>query len=103
MIRVALAQLNQVVGDIAGNAGRIVDGIERARYANAQVAVFPELAVTGYPPEDLILKRSFVTANRRALDDIARHTGDLVAVVGFVEQEHGAHFNAAALCTRGAV
>ena len=103
MIRVALAQMNTTVGDIAGNATLIRSAIERADRAGAQVLVVPELAVTGYPPEDLLMKRSFVTANREALDELAGLTGDLLTIIGFVDQDPGHLFNAAAVCARGEV
>ncbi len=103
MIKVALAQMNLAVGDIDGNSARIVDAIERADRAGAQIVAVPELAVTGYPPEDLVLKRSFVEANRRALRDIAARAGDLVAVVGFVDHSEHLLYNAAAICHQGEV
>jgi NAD+ synthase (glutamine-hydrolysing) len=84
-LRVALAQINTTVGDVDGNASRIVDALRRAREEGAQLAVFPELAVNGYPPEDLLLKTHFLAAGRRALDEIAPEVGDMVALVGFAE------------------
>ena len=103
MPKIALAQMNLTVGDIDGNSARIVEGIGRAQDSSAQIVAFPELAVTGYPPEDLALKRSFVEANRAALDEIAAATGDVVAVVGFVDRDEGRLFNAAAICQGGEV
>jgi NAD+ synthase (glutamine-hydrolysing) len=103
MVRVALAQMNQVVGDISGNADRITAAIERARTEGAQVLAVPELAITGYPPEDLVLKKSFVRANLRALDEVARSTGDLLTIVGFVDSHEHRLFNAAAMCHGGEV
>ena len=70
-LRVALSQLNPVVGDLRGNIGLMSADYERAVQAGAQVVVFPELSVTGYPPEDLLLKGSFIADNRRALEDFA--------------------------------
>ena len=61
--RLALAQINPTVGDIAGNTAKILDYLERAREAQADLVAFPELAITGYPPEDLLFKRSFLTDN----------------------------------------
>ena len=84
-LRFALAQLNTTVGDIEGNAVAIVETLGRARSEGAQVVVFPELAVTGYPPEDLLLKTHFLSASRRAVDEIAREVGEMVALVGFAE------------------
>jgi len=71
-VRLALAQINSVVGDLEGNRGRIVSRLEEARGLGAGVVVFPELAVTGYPPEDLLLRPGFVRAAERTLEEIAR-------------------------------
>ena len=100
--RVGLCQLNTVVGDLDGNAARIVDAYERAEAAGCDVAVFPELAITGYPPEDLLLKPGFVRANRDSLEKVAAATGNCAAVVGFVDADRDL-FNAAAVCADGRV
>jgi NAD+ synthase (glutamine-hydrolysing) len=101
-IRIALCQLNPVVGDLAGNVDRTLDAYRQAEAAGCDLAVFPELVLTGYPPEDLLLKPSFVEANRQALDDVAAATGRCAAVVGFVDQGRDL-YNAAAMCAGGAV
>jgi NAD+ synthase (glutamine-hydrolysing) len=101
-LRVALAQMNTTVGDLDGNAHRIVEAIREAEGLGADVVAFPELAVTGYPPEDLLLKPEFIAANRRALAAIAEKTGDLVAVCGFADRADDL-YNAAALLHRGEV
>lgn len=101
-IRVALCQLNTVVGDLDGNVERILAAYEHATKAGADVAVFPELAITGYPPEDLLLKPGFVADSRRALDRVAAATSRCAAVVGFVDEAHDLH-NAAAVCANGIV
>src|SRR5947209_18238555 len=85
-MRVALAQMNAVVGDIEGNAGRIRGLIDEARDEGAQLVVFPELALTGYPPEDLLLKTHFADAAGEALEELAAGTRDIVALVGFPER-----------------
>ena len=103
MIRVALGQLNFTVGDIDGNAARSVEAIRRSTQMGAQVLVLPELALTGYPPEDLVLKSGFVPANQRALEAVASHTGDLLTVVGFVDADEEHLYNAAAICHGGEV
>ena len=103
MVRIALAQINQTVGDLDGNSIRILDAIRKARERGAQVLALPELAITGYPPEDLLRKKSFVDANRRALDELAAETHDSLVVIGFVDQEDDSLFNAAALCHGGRV
>ena len=101
-LRAALAQMNPTVGDIDGNAARIGDLIARAREEGAQLAVFPELALTGYPPEDLLLKTHFFTAVAAALGRLAADTHGIVAVVGFPERADDV-YNAAALLADGEV
>ncbi|HLF68888.1 MAG TPA: nitrilase-related carbon-nitrogen hydrolase, partial [Gaiellaceae bacterium] len=81
-MRLALAQLNVVVGDLDGNRDRILSALGAARAEGADLVVFPELAVTGYPPEDLLLRPGFLRAAREALEDIAAETHDVVALVG---------------------
>ena len=101
-LRLALAQINTTVGDLAGNEAKIVTRIARARELGAQIVAFPELAVPGYPPEDLLLKPSFVAANLDALERIARHASGITAVVGFVDRTEDIH-NAAAVLHDGKV
>ncbi len=101
-LRIALAQLNTTVGDIDGNAAAIVDALGRARREGAQIAVFPELAVNGYPPEDLLLKTHFMAAGRRTLDEIAAEVGDMVAIVGFADHAEDV-YNALAVLADGRV
>ena len=100
MFRIALAQINATVGDLAGNEAKIVDGIARAREAGADLVALPELAVTGYPPEDLLLKPSFVAANLEAIERIAGLTRGITAIVGFVDKDTDLH-NAAAVLHDG--
>ena len=84
-LRVALAQINPTVGDLAGNAGLIADAVKSAQAADANLIVFPEMIVTGYPVEDLALRPSFQAASIRAVQEIAASiTGDIVAVVGYL-------------------
>ncbi len=85
-LRIAMVQMNPTVGDIDGNVRRITGWLREAKKAKADLVAFPELAVTGYPPEDLLLKPQFVADNRRALDEIAAQCRGLVAVVGYVGQ-----------------
>lgn len=101
-LRIALCQLDLTVGDLDGNVERIIDALGTATDAGCDLAVFPELAVSGYPPEDLLLKPRFVNDNRTALERIAAATGSCVAVVGFVEADRDL-FNAAAVCVNGEV
>jgi NAD+ synthase (glutamine-hydrolysing) len=81
-MRLALAQINSVVGDVDGNTGRIIEWLGRARDANADLVLFPELCVTGYPAEDLLLRPGFVRAARRAVEEIAKATHGVTALVG---------------------
>jgi len=99
MIRIALAQINPTVGDIPGNTARIIAGLKEARRAGARLAVFPEMAVTGYPPEDLVFKPAFIQANLEALEKIARQADGLAAVVGFIDRGDDI-YNAAAVIDR---
>jgi NAD+ synthase (glutamine-hydrolysing) len=100
--RIALAQINATVGDFEANVGKIRAGLEQARALGAHLVAFPELAITGYPPEDLLFKSAFIDANLRALADVARATSGLTAVVGFVDKRDDI-FNAAAVLHDGAV
>lgn len=101
-LRIALAQLNPVVGDITGNEAKVLDALEQARREGAQLAVFPELVLSGYPPEDLLLKEHVLRDCRAALDRIAARTEGIVALVGFPERADDV-YNAAAVCADGAV
>ncbi len=98
----AAAQLNVVVGDLEGNAARILEAYDEAEAAGCDLVVFPELTVTGYPPEDLLLRPAFVAQAAETLDKIASHTGRAAAVIGFPEQGRDLH-NAAAVCANGRV
>jgi NAD+ synthase (glutamine-hydrolysing) len=86
LLRIALAQINPTVGDIEGNAEKVADWTARARDEGADLVLFPELTVTGYPPEDLLLKTHFLDEARTALDEIAGRTRGIVAMVGFPER-----------------
>jgi NAD+ synthase (glutamine-hydrolysing) len=88
-MRVALAQIDPTVGDVDGNAAKIADWIARAEAERAELTIFPELCLSGYPAEDLYLKRHFVEANRRAVEELARGVGDTVVLVGFAEPVAG--------------
>lgn len=84
-----MVQMNPTVGDLDGNVRRITGWLREARKAKADLVAFPELAITGYPPEDLLLKPRFIADNRRALQEIVRHCRGLAAVVGYVSQSDG--------------
>lgn len=102
-LRLAGAQINPVVGDVDGNVERILAAYRQAAEQHAHLVVFPELAVTGYPPEDLVFKPSFLAASRAAVERVAVEIGDTAAAVGFVEPTHAGPADAAALCHRGRV
>ena len=101
-LRIALAQIDTTVGDIAGNVAKVQEHIARARHQGAELVVFPELAVTGYPPEDLLLKEHFLSDARAALQRLAAETKDIVALVGFPERAEDV-YNAAAVLAGGEV
>jgi NAD+ synthase (glutamine-hydrolysing) len=101
-VRLALCQLNATVGDIDGNAERILQGMRAALDAGAELVLFPELALTGYPPEDLLLKEHFLADAAAALRELAAHAREIVAVVGFPERAEDV-FNSAAVLAGGAV
>lgn len=101
-LRVALAQINSTVGDLEGNTAKILHYIDRARDAGADLVAFPELAVTGYPPEDLLLKPSFLKDNMACLDRIVEASRGITTVVGFVDVDDDI-FNAAAVIHDGSL
>jgi NAD+ synthase (glutamine-hydrolysing) len=108
-LRVALAQINATVGDLDGNVRKVVDYVGRARDLGADVVALPELAITGYPPEDLVFRPQFVAANRQALDDVIAESHGITVIVGFVDSEpnsgpnpgQGRIYNAAAVASDG--
>jgi len=101
-MRLALAQMNTVVGDLDGNRERIVARLEGAREAGADLVLFPELATTGYPPEDLLLRPGFLRAAAKTLDAVAAETKDIAALVGAPHLDRDL-FNACAVCADGEV
>ena len=101
-MRLALAQMNTVVGDLDGNRERIVARLEEARDAGADLVLFPELATTGYPPEDLLLRPGFLRAAAKTLDAVAAETKDIAALVGAPHLDRDL-FNACAVCADGEV
>ena len=100
MIRLALAQINVTVGDLAGNREKILDHVHRARDLGAHVVVFPELAIPGYPPEDLLFKPRFIQSNLDVLNELVRATQGIAAIFGFVDR-HDDIYNAAAIACDG--
>ncbi|MEI8391775.1 MAG: NAD+ synthase [Actinomycetes bacterium] len=110
-LRIGLAQMNPTVGDLVGNRALIAGLYAEAVAAKCDIVAFSELSVTGYPPEDLVLKSGFVRDNRIVLEDLAKLTGSCVAIIGFVDRGIGKQsssgqpviYNAAAVCSRGAI
>ncbi len=102
-MRIALAQINTTVGDLDGNRARIVDWIGEAKAAGAELVVFPELAITGYPPEDLLLRPAFVDAAEKAAREAARAAAGIEALVGAPHREGGRLYNACLVCRDGEI
>jgi NAD+ synthase (glutamine-hydrolysing) len=101
-LRLALAQVDVRVGDLEGNARIVRERIEEARDAGAELVVFPELVLTGYPPEDLLLKEHFLQAAQEAVTDVARTAEEIVAIVGFPERAEDV-YNAVAVLADGGI
>ena len=95
-IRIGMAQINPTVGDLTGNTRKIVEFMDEARSLGVDLLTFPELAITGYPPEDLLLKPHFIKQNQESLEEIIGHSSDIAVVVGFVDSD-GDTYNAAAV------
>ena len=95
-IRIGIAQVNSTVGDLPGNTEKIIKFINEAKSLGVDLVTFPELAITGYPPEDLLLKPQFIKQNRECLNKIIEHSSDIAVVVGFVDSD-GDIYNAAAV------
>lgn len=97
-----MAQINATVGDIPGNVRKILETSARAREAKADLVIFPELSITGYPPEDLLLRASFIDRNLAAWEEVAREISGITAVVGFVDRDgKGRTYNAAGVAANG--
>jgi len=95
-LRLGLAQINPTVGDLSGNTNKIIQFIHEAKFLGVDLLTFPELAITGYPPEDLLLKPRFIKQNRECLEEIIRHSSGVAVVVGFVDSDSDI-YNAAAV------
>ena len=100
-LRLALAQINTIVGDFKYNAERVQAALKQAKRQGADVVLFPELTLPGYPPEDLLLKKKFIRENQSTLNRLIPHTRGITAVVGYVETDGKAIYNSAALLSNG--
>lgn len=94
-IRIAMCQINPTVGDFEGNVKKIIEFIDTAKKQCPDIIAFPELAITGYPPEDLLLKPQFIEDNLKALKDVQKHVDDFIAIVGFVDKKNDIYNSAA--------
>ncbi|MBI5124378.1 MAG: NAD+ synthase, partial [Candidatus Omnitrophica bacterium] len=102
-LRVGIAQINCTVGDFEGNYKKIIGFLKRSKDEGADIVSFPELAITGYPPEDLLLKKSFIDDNLKTLENIARAVGDITVIIGFVDRHKFDIYNGAAVIYEGKV
>ncbi len=102
-MRVGIAQLNQIIGDMPGNAARILDAVGEARRGGADLVVTPELSLCGYPPEDLLLRRAFLSACADELAHLAASVSGVTLLVGFPETNDGKRYNAVAVLRDGRV
>ncbi|MEW6103347.1 MAG: NAD+ synthase [bacterium] len=103
MLRIGISQINTTVGDIEGNCRKIREYIEKAKELKTDIIAFPELSITGYPPEDLLLKPKFVSDNLKGLNELAKEISDIVAIVGFVDRKEGNLYNASAIIHKGRI
>lgn len=99
-LRIAAVQIDTIVGGLESNRGKIADYIKLSKQAGADIVSFPELAITGYPPEDLLLKRGFVDDNIECLNELVKTIGDIVCIIGFVDRSRDELYNAAAVIYR---
>ena len=103
MIRIGVAQINTTVGDLTGNAKRIIKAIDAARERGANVVVFPEMTVCGYPPEDLLYKKHFIRKNADVLRSLRKYAKDMILIVGYVDFDKEGIYNAAAVLEKGKI
>jgi len=99
-MKIAMAQINATVGDLEGNTEKIKGYIDNAKENKADLVIFPELAITGYPPQDLLLENAFVRRNKELLGELISHTADIAGVIGFVDYKGKNLYNAAAVFNR---
>ena len=100
ILRIALAQINCFVGDIESNIKKITNNIRKAKEYGADIVCFPELCITGYPPEDLLLKPGFINANLKALNEVKKASSSIISIVGFVQKDDDIYNSAAIIQNR---
>jgi len=103
VLRIGLGQMNSTVGDITGNGEKVIEWVERAKAEDVDILALPELAITGYPPEDLLLKKGFIDANVRAINEVASRIDSPATIVGFVDRSPSGVHNAAAVIYKGKI
>jgi NAD+ synthase (glutamine-hydrolysing) len=96
-MKIAIAQINPTLGDIKANTLKIISSIKSAEEKGSDIIIFPEMAITGYPPKDLVLDDSFIIKNIEALNEIKKECGNITAVVGFIDKNNGLHNSAAVI------
>src|ERR1035437_6703806 len=99
-LRLGMGQINTTVGDFKGNVRKMLDVMTQARTSGVDLLTFPELAICGYPPEDLLMKPQFIKENEKALDEVVKASKGLTVVVGFVDSQEDI-YNAAAIIHDG--
>ncbi|GAH82768.1 unnamed protein product, partial [marine sediment metagenome] len=95
-----MAQIDPTVGDLSGNTKKIIHSIGKAKSLGVELLTFPELAITGYPPEGLLLKPQFIQRNQNCLEEIIKHSSDITVVVGFVDSNNDIYNAAAVICDK---
>lgn len=103
MLRIGMGQINSIVGDLKGNGDRVVEWARRARAQDVDILALPELVITGYPPEDLLLKKGFTDANIKVVNEVASRIDTPATIVGFVDQSASGIYNAAAVIYKGKI
>ncbi|MCX7920385.1 MAG: NAD+ synthase, partial [bacterium] len=98
-----LSQINTTVGDIKGNYEKILNKIKKAEEEKTDIIIFPELTICGYPPEDLVLKKGFINDKLKTVRRIAGNTGDIIAIVGFINRRNEKIYNSAAILYKGKI
>ncbi|MFW9841896.1 MAG: nitrilase-related carbon-nitrogen hydrolase, partial [Candidatus Thorarchaeota archaeon] len=103
-MKVAMAQINPIVGDIKGNLAKVIEKLKESKDLDADIVAFPEMVITGYPPQDLLHESAFITANHDAIESLADFTHGTIAIVGFVDSDdEGLLYNAAAVFENGSL